>query len=73
MTITGKVDAMADAAKIQIEIYKRMTPDQRWQEALRLNAVARELKAAAFRRLHPDWNEEKIQDEVRKVFLYAHT
>jgi len=50
-----------------------MTPDRRWQEALRLYAFARELKAAALRSFHPEWNEAIVREEVRKAFLYAHT
>lgn len=70
---TDGQNTAVDADKIQIEIYKRMTPDERWQEALRLNASARALKAAGLRSRHPDWSEKRIQDEVRKIFLYATT
>lgn len=72
MNISGKYSP-AEAVKIQTEIYRHMTPNERWQEALRLNASARKLKAAGLRSQHPDWSEKKIQDEVRKVFLYAAT
>jgi hypothetical protein len=57
----------------QIKIYRGMTPDRRWQEALRLYDFAREFKAAAIRNLHPEWSEQRVRAEVRKVFLYAHT
>ena len=67
-----RIDFM-DATQKQITIYRRMTPNQRWQEALRLYAFARELKAAALRSFHPEWNEATVQKEVRKAFLYAHT
>lgn len=72
-SVAGKNTPGTDADRIQTEIYKRMTPDERWQQALRLNAAARELKAAGLRSQHPDWSEKKIQDEVRKIFLYAAT
>jgi hypothetical protein len=31
------------------------------------------LKVASIKKDHPEWTEEKIQDEVRKAFLYAST
>jgi len=62
-----------DAQHIQIDIYKRMTPEQRWKEAVRLYWGARKLKAAALKAFHPDWDEPTIQEQVRKIFLHAHT
>ena len=34
---------------------------------------ARKMKAAGLRALHPDWPEERIQDEVRQIFSNART
>lgn len=53
----------------QIAAYQRMTPDQKLKQVDALNRQARKLKAAGFRLQHPDWNEEKIAEEVRLVFL----
>ena len=55
----------------QIEIYRRMTPARRLELGLGLNRAARELKAAALRSQHPDWNDSQVLQAVREAFLYA--
>lgn len=53
----------------QFAIYRRMTPQQRLQAAEQMCWEARRLKANWLRNQHPDWNEEGIQIEVRRIFL----
>jgi len=48
-----------------------MSPAQKLRAAERLYYSARQLKAAALRAEHPDWNDEAIRRAVRKIFLYA--
>src|SRR5205823_9057522 len=55
----------------QIEIYRRMTPQERLQAAERLYWRARKVKAAELRHQHPDFDEEQVQAEVRRIFLEA--
>ncbi|MDM8549924.1 hypothetical protein QUF72_07600 [Desulfobacterales bacterium HSG2] len=55
----------------QKKIFQSMTPEQKLQAALNLYHSARNLKAAALRQQHPDWSEEKIEQKVREIFLYA--
>ena len=57
----------------QIEIFRRMTPEQRWRAAYRLYWTMRRHKAAFLRSRHPDWSDKKIQDEVRSIFQHART
>jgi len=57
----------------QIEIFRRMTPERRLQLAERLYWSARRLKAAGLRAQHPDWTEDKVENEVRSIFLHART
>jgi hypothetical protein len=57
----------------QIEVLRRMTPEQRWQAAHRLYWTARRHKAAFLQSLHPDWPEQEVQDEVRRLFSHART
>jgi hypothetical protein len=59
--------------KIRTEIYRRMAPVQKLEEAFRLRELAWTIKAASIRSMHPDWNEQAIDAEVRKIFLYAFT
>jgi len=50
-----------------------MTPERKIRIALDLYESARQVKAAGLRAFHPDWTEEKIQQTVREIFLYART
>lgn len=55
----------------QIEVLRRMTPEQRWQAARRLYWTCRRHKAAFLRSLHPEWSEERLMQEVRHAFANA--
>jgi len=57
----------------QVEIYRRMTPEQRLALAERLYWSARELKAAGLRAQHPHWSEGQVLREVTRIFLHART
>jgi hypothetical protein len=57
----------------QIEILRRMTPEQRWDAARRLYWTCRRHKAAFLRSLHPEWPEERVNAEVGRIFLNART
>jgi hypothetical protein len=57
----------------QLARYRAMTPAERLQQAERLYWMARRLRAAQERALHPDWSEEDVQRRVREVFLRART
>jgi len=59
--------------KTQAQIFTKMSAEKKLELSLRLYYSARRLKAAHLRNLHPDWSEEKIQEEVRRIFLYART
>lgn len=61
------------AQEVQLEIYSHLTYAQKWEAFLNLRATAWALKAAGIRSLHPNWSEEKIQEEVKRIFLYATT
>jgi hypothetical protein len=54
-----------------IRILRAMTPAQKLEAATRLYWAARDLKAAALRRQHPDWSEDEIKRKVREIFLLA--
>jgi len=50
-----------------------MTGAERLQQAENLYWMARKLKLAGLRYHHPDWSEEQLQQEVRRIFLHART
>jgi len=57
----------------QMRILKAMTPAQRYQIMVDLYNTARELKTAGVRMLHPEWTDEEVEAEVRRIFLHATT
>jgi hypothetical protein len=57
----------------QIEAYRRMSPERKLEVAAELRRAAWDLKAAGIRGQHPDWTEQQVHNEVRRVFLFATT
>jgi hypothetical protein len=52
----------------QFALLRRMTPEQRWRAASRLYWTCRRHKAAFMQSQHPDWPEQQVADEVRRIF-----
>ncbi len=59
--------------EIQQSIYKNMSYSQKWGEFLKLRKAAWDIKSAAVRAQHPDWQETQVQKKVTSIFLYATT
>jgi hypothetical protein len=57
----------------QLEALRRMTPEERYRASRALYWTMRRHKAAFLRSVHPDWDDARIEDEVRRIFLYART
>jgi hypothetical protein len=57
----------------QIRIFQAMSGERRLQLAERLYWSARKLKRAGLRLQHPEWAEERLDQEVRRLFLHART
>jgi len=55
----------------QIDSLRKMTPAQRLNIALEFMEEMRQLKAAALRSQHPDWNEKQIAHALRKFVLHG--
>jgi len=56
--------------KMQLEIERAMTGEERLLQALEMSAFARELAKSKIRSDHPDWSEPQIAREVlRLAFL----
>ena len=61
------------ASAEQIEIFRAMPGERRLRLAERLYWSARKWKTAALRAQHPDWPEERLYAELRRIFLHART
>ena len=57
----------------QVEILRAMPGERRLRLAERLYWSARKMKAAGLRAQHPDWPEDRVGAEVRRIFLDART
>jgi hypothetical protein len=57
----------------QVQILRAIPGEKRLRLAERLYWSARKLKAAGLRAQHPDWPEDGVVAEVRRIFLNART
>ena len=55
----------------QLHALRALTPEQRWQVSQRLYWSVRRLKSAYLSSLHPEWSPERLDTEVRRIFLCA--
>ncbi len=61
------------SADTREQIYLNMTAAQKWEQVFQLRELAWKIKTAAIKEKHPDWNDQEINDVVKKIFLYAVT
>jgi hypothetical protein len=66
------LDTSPDAEKVQIEIFRRMEPQNRLRSAAYLAEVCRTLLAEGIRRRHPNYNEEQIRLAVIRCLIPEH-
>jgi hypothetical protein len=59
------------ASPEQLAILRGMTGQRRLRLAERLYWSARKMKTAGLRSQHPEWPDERINTEVRRIFLHA--
>jgi hypothetical protein len=57
----------------QVAICRAMTPQQRLQQALRMNHNMRTLMAVGFRDRNPAWTDERVRHAVADRILHAAT
>ncbi len=62
-------DTTSDAEKVQIEIFRRMTPEKRLQSAALLSETCRTLIAEGIRKRHPNYNEEQVRLAIIRCLL----
>ncbi len=59
---------VAEADRIQREIIRKMTPAQKFAIARELYDTAWEIKRSALRAQHPDWTDEQVHAQVKRIF-----
>lgn len=73
MSTITEPDHERDAHAHQVAIYRAMTPQQRLQQALRMNRSMRTLMAVGFRDRNPAWTDEQVRHAVADRILHAAT
>lgn len=58
---------------LQLERLRAMTPEEKLQIFRGLLRTAREVRSAAYRRKHPEWDEAQIAQAVAQEFARART
>jgi hypothetical protein len=56
---------------MECQIFKKMSAEKKLELSLKLYYSARQLKEAVLKKQYPDWSQERIDKEVREIFLYA--
>jgi hypothetical protein len=62
-------DTSDEAARVQAEIYRKMTHGQRAEIAAEMSAMTRELTRSGIRSRHPGYNEQEVEQALRRLFL----
>jgi DNA-binding transcriptional regulator WhiA len=51
----------------------QMSSIQKLAAIQQLYVMAQQLKKAGLKAAHPDWSDQQLDKEVRRIFLYART
>jgi hypothetical protein len=64
-----RADTSTEAARVQLEVLRRMTGAERVAIALDLSETARALSEAGIRHRHPEWTDETVRDALMDLLL----
>ncbi|TAK56059.1 MAG: hypothetical protein EPO24_11560 [Bacteroidetes bacterium] len=63
------LDTTPEAYELQLQIFKKMTPEERLQQAIELTQTCRRLMATGVKMRHPDYNDEQTRLAVIRLQL----
>lgn len=66
-------DTSADAAQMQLEVYRRMTPQARLRAAMELADLSRQLLQNGIRARHPEYNDDQVRLAAIRLWLEPET
>ncbi len=69
MKPTRPLDTSPEAERVQIEIFRKMTPERRLRAATELTQLVRKSLTEGVRMRHPDYNEEQVHLAVIRLIL----
>jgi hypothetical protein len=55
------LDTSAEADRIQLEIIKRMSPEERLQRGFNMSALSNHLQESGIRARHPEYTDEEVR------------
>ena len=62
-------DTSPEAARIQIDVQRRLTGEQRLRAAFEMSMLARDLLLARLRGQYPEWSAEELKRELLRCTL----
>ncbi len=66
---SAAADTTAEAAWVQMQVYRRMSGEQRLLQALEMSDAMRAITADGVRRQHPEFDEDQVRLTVIRRFL----
>jgi hypothetical protein len=57
----GRLDTTIQAHQVQIDIFRKMSPEKRLENAVSLAQSARKLMAEGIRARHPEYSEQEVR------------
>ncbi len=64
MGVVTSLDTTDAARRVQLDVIRRMTPDERVGAAVRMSEDARSIAVSGIRSRHPEWSEERVRREL---------
>jgi hypothetical protein len=62
-------DTPPEILRLQVEIFRRMTPEERLRRGLELTQACRSLMREGVRRRHPEYDEKLLREAVIRLTL----
>ena len=60
-------DTSPDAERVQLDVFRRMTGEQRLKLALEMSDFARGLSLSRIRAEHPEWSDWEVKRELLRL------
>lgn len=60
-------DTPPEIVRLQVEIFQRMTPEERLQRGLELTRACRSLMREGVRRRHPEYDERRLEGAAESI------
>jgi hypothetical protein len=67
--VTRSSDTSAEAARVQLEVYRRMAPSDRLRVGLELTRISRDLVAQGIRARHPGYTDDEVKWALIRLWI----